>query len=109
MSEAAFSIHRSQSGVLDLSGILGFTTVGSAYLEVKQILIETRAITVLNLAGLRSTDSAGLACLLAWRAEAQQRGRQLELRGLPDNARALAQVCEVEGLLTQPGLNGRSV
>jgi len=102
VSAVTFSIQRSQPGVLDLSGILGFSTVGRAYPEVQQILVDTQAITVLNLAGLRSTDSAGLACLLAWRAETQQRGGQLELRGLPDNARALAQVCEVEELLSQP-------
>ncbi len=102
MSEAAFSIHRSQPGVLELSGVLDFSTVGNAYSEVHQILINAQAITVLNLAGLRSTDSAGLACLLAWLAEAQQRGGRLELQDLPDNARALAQVCEVAGLLSQP-------
>jgi len=102
VSEPTFSIHRSQPGVLDLSGILSFATVGRAYAEVNQIIADARAITALNLAGLRSTDSAGLACLLAWRAAAEQRGRCLELRGLPDNARALAQVCEVEELLSQP-------
>ncbi|MEO8459828.1 MAG: STAS domain-containing protein [Dokdonella sp.] len=52
-----------------------------------------------NLSGLRASDSAALAVLLAWSAAAQKAGTQLRFDQMPDDLRALAHLSEVESLL----------
>ena len=54
----------------------------------------------LNLAGLKSVDSAGLAMLIQLKAELQERGRDLSLQNTNEQLRAFAEVSGVTGLLS---------
>jgi phospholipid transport system transporter-binding protein len=53
----------------------------------------------LDLAGVDSCDSAGLACVLAALSEADQAGRKVAVLHVPAGMQALAQVCGVDPLL----------
>jgi phospholipid transport system transporter-binding protein len=86
---------------LALSGALTFATAARAFAEGARAL-EAGVQTRLDLAGLVRADSAGLACVLALAAVASRAGRRLGVVHWPDGLRALAEVCDVQGLLDQP-------
>lgn len=56
---------------------------------------------VIDCGSLGQTDSAGLAVLLDWLAEARRAGRQLRFEHLPDNLLRLARISAVDGMLQQ--------
>lgn len=83
---------------LALSGALTFATAARAFAAGSRAL-EVGAQTRLDLAGLVRADSAGLACVLGLAAIASRAGRRLSVVHWPEGLRALAEVCDVEGLL----------
>jgi len=100
-AQAALQIAR-DGAVLRLSGTLQFGNAATAYREVLAQL-RSGGIARIEARALQGTDSAALACLLAWRAQAQADGHALAIAGLPENLHALAGVSGVEGLIaTQP-------
>jgi len=50
--------------------------------------------------GITATDSAGLAVLIDWLAQARRAGRKLRYANLPAGLTALARISEVEALLS---------
>ena len=86
---------------LALSGALTFATAARAFAEGSRAL-QSGAQTRLDLGGLARADSAGLACVLGLAAVASRAGRRLGVAHWPEGLRALAEVCDVEGLLDQP-------
>lgn len=83
---------------LALSGVLTFATAARAFAEGSRAL-EAGVQTRLDLSGLARADSAGLACVLALAANASRAGRRVSVVHWPEGLRALAEVCDVEGLL----------
>ena len=83
---------------LALSGALTFATAAHAFAEGSRAL-RSGAQTRLDLGGLARADSAGLACVLGLAAIASRVGRRLGVVHWPEGLRALAEVCDVEGLL----------
>jgi ABC-type transporter Mla MlaB component len=53
-----------------------------------------------DLQQVASSDSAGLALLIDWLAEARQRRRSLRFAQVPEGLRALARLSEVESLIS---------
>ncbi|CAM5397694.1 STAS domain-containing protein [Rhodanobacter lindaniclasticus] len=99
MSGAAdFRLDTAAPPTLAVSGVLDFDTAAAALAAIRAAL-ETGAATQLDLAGVTRCDSAGLACVLAAAADADRRGRHLQVTGMPAGMQALAQVCEVDSLL----------
>lgn len=100
MSEAEprFQLDTGTPGTLGVSGVLSFDTAATA-LQAIQSALAASNVTRLDLTGVRQSDSAGLACVLAVTAEADRRGRALQVARIPDGMRVLAQVCEVEPLI----------
>ncbi|HEX7112022.1 MAG TPA: STAS domain-containing protein [Mizugakiibacter sp.] len=98
MAETALQVERPDTDTLALSGALTFATAAGA-LERAGAALADGAPTRLDLGGVRATDSAGLACVLALLARARRTGRALTVANLPADLRALARVCEVEPLL----------
>jgi phospholipid transport system transporter-binding protein len=93
-----FRLDHGTPGTLALSGTLGFATAAAAL----QGLIEALRAgdrTQIDLAGVRSSDSAGLACMLAVLAETRGRGQAVSLLHVPEGMRTLARVSGVEALL----------
>jgi phospholipid transport system transporter-binding protein len=85
-------------GTLAVNGVLSFDTATAALLMIRRALAGG-AVTRLDLAGVRHSDSAGLASVLAVAAEADSRGKALQVVNMPAGMRALAQVCEVDHLM----------
>jgi phospholipid transport system transporter-binding protein len=82
----------------DLSGPLTIATV-SAWLRESEALFAEDGIWELDLTGVDEVDSAAVSLLLEWARQAVQRGRQLQLRNLPENLQCLLKVYDVQELL----------
>ena len=93
MSGASLSVAR-DGDVVRLDGELVFATATRALGQARQAL--AAGATRLDLAGVRRSDSAGLACVLALIAGAP---RTVKIENLPEAMRALARASEVERLL----------
>ncbi|MDO8891016.1 MAG: STAS domain-containing protein [Sulfurimicrobium sp.] len=82
----------------DFSGPLTIATV-SEWLRESEALFADDGVWELNLAGVEDVDSAAVSLLLEWARQAAQRGRQLQLRNLPENLQCLLKVYDVQELL----------
>jgi phospholipid transport system transporter-binding protein len=77
---------------------LNFATAANALNAMRAAFAKNDRHT-LDLAGVTSCDSAGLACVLAALSEADRGGRKVSVRHVPEGMQALAQVCGVDPLL----------
>ena len=84
---------------LRLSGQLVFATAAHALEQLVAALPGDCASLVADLGGLTGSDSAGLAALVQWRAEAFRQGTPLRLVNAPDGLRALARLADLEAEL----------
>ena len=85
-------------GRFRLSGVLGFGTVTEALRKSQHLFAEHRHIEV-DLAGVESTDSAGLALLVEWTGWARREKCKLTFKHVPKQTLALACISEVDKLL----------
>lgn len=85
-------------GQLRLSGALVFANAAAALSALIAELARGGSFAV-DLSGVRSSDSAGLAALVEWRAEARRRGVHLRLCDPPSGLRALARLSDLDGEL----------
>ena len=81
-------------------GELSFRTASVMHRQGVQVIRGTGASLRVSLAQVTHVDSAGLAVLLDWLREAEQRGCRLEFADLPPALLRLAAISEVDGLLT---------
>ena len=85
-------------GVLKLSGRIGYPNADSG-LTIGRKALANGAVTRINLAGLEAPDSATLAMLLVWAAEAKRSKHPLIMSDAPEGLRALARLANAEVLL----------
>jgi phospholipid transport system transporter-binding protein len=57
-----------------------------------------------DLEGVSDVDSAGLALLIGWLADARAAGISLSYRSVPDRLLAIARISDIDGLLTGEAL-----
>lgn len=95
-------------GIVRLAGGLTFEAVPLLYREMEKRLPSTGPVTTIDLAGVTTADSAGLALLLEWQSRQRQRGRQLTMLEAPDNLLRLAGLCEAVDLLNISGRSAES-
>lgn len=86
-------------GIVHLGGTLDFDTVPLLYRQTERLLGDRVALTV-DVSSVERVNSAGVALLLEWLAEARRRGCELSFRGLPESILAVARLSGVEHLLT---------
>ncbi|MFZ2235669.1 MAG: STAS domain-containing protein [Dokdonella sp.] len=96
--DPAATVAVTDDGVLRLNGHIGYANA-DALLPVGRKALADGRVTQVDLAGLKSSDSATLAMLLAWAAEAARGKHRLVMSGAPDGLRALARLANVEALL----------
>lgn len=82
-------------------GELSFRTASGMHPQGVQAIRSAGPRLQISLASVTHVDSAGLAVLLDWLREAEQRGCQLEFAHLPPALLRLAAISEVDGLLSQ--------
>lgn len=98
MSVAGFRIEPQGDGRLLASGALDFSTAADALPAGLARLAAGRDWTI-DLAGITSGDSAGLAVLVEWLSTAHARGSQLTFAGVPPQMLAIARISDLEELL----------
>lgn len=94
----AFQVSR-DADCLRLRGQLVFATAAQALERLIAILPRDCASLVADLGDLSNSDSAGLAALVQWRAEAFRQGTPLRLVRAPEGLRALARLADLEAEL----------
>lgn len=86
------------SGTFVLTGELGFASVPALAGELAPRLAGREQVTV-ELGGVRRVDSAGLALLVEWLAQARAAGCRIDYRDPPGQLLAIARVSAVDGML----------
>jgi len=78
------------------------TNANAAQLVAQGVAAIRAGDGLIDFSGVDRCDTAAVACVLAWRRAAQDAGRRLELRALPQDLLSLARLYNVESLI-QPG------
>ncbi|WP_433738703.1 STAS domain-containing protein [Pseudomonas putida] len=99
MSESA--VLMDESGELHLSGVLDYRT-GPGLREEGRVLIKDSkaAALIVDCSQVTKSSSVGLSLLLCFMRDAKAAGKSLSLRGMPEDMREIAQVSELDELLT---------
>ncbi len=95
-------IVRSGAFHYQVQGAMTFATA-RGLLEQSKALFGRQEQVEVDLSGVTRADSAGLALVLEWMAEAEQRGATLQLIGMPESLQAVARLCQIEKLFAQAG------
>lgn len=98
MSE--FSLKDLGDGHFALSGEMSFDTA-ERILEASQQPFEEHTRLEIDLSGVTTSDSAGLALLLEWVTWANHTVREIRFSGMPERVLAIAKTTEVDALLTR--------
>ena len=83
-------------GTIAISGRLDFSTAKAALSAVNEQLPNA---TVIDLAGVTQSNSAGLALMIEWLAEAQRLNQSIQFQNIPDSLRQISTVCQVDSLI----------
>lgn len=86
-----------------ISGALTFDTAPGLYEDMAAHVRNGALPARLDLSGVTTVDSAGLALLLEWQAVRNQQGASLIVTGAPSSLVSLAQLCEAIDLLNLSG------
>lgn len=95
---AGFEFQALGGGRFSLTGTVGFATV-TRILERSKELFDDLPVIKLDLSGVTSGDSAGMALLLEWINWAMAYQREIHYFGIPAQILAIARISEVEDLL----------
>jgi phospholipid transport system transporter-binding protein len=94
---AAFELQEGDRSIV--SGVLHFTTVTALLGQGVEAIGNGRA-AVIDLSGVKDSDSSGLALLIEWLSVAKSMNRSLRYENIPAQLHQLARLSEVEDLLT---------
>lgn len=96
LSEA--KIDKEEESRFRVSGDMTFATTRKLLADSKALFQKSKNLN-LNLANVNHADSAGLALLLEWIAEAEQMGGEISIEGMPESLLAIAKLCQMEETL----------
>jgi phospholipid transport system transporter-binding protein len=82
-----------------VNGVMHFTTV-TALLRSGSQAIANGSAAVIDLAGVKDSDSSALALLIEWLSIARAEHKSLRYENIPAQLHQLARLSEVEELLT---------
>ena len=86
------------SGKFAVEGELSFGTANTILRSSESKLAQFSDLEI-DLSGVERTDSAGLALLLEWKAQAEERSASIRFVGVPENLLAIARTTEVVDLI----------
>ena len=96
MSE--FDLQDQGEGRFSLSGDMSFETANQI-LRSSESVFRQHATLEIDLSGVGKADSAGLALMLEWKAQAGQRGASIQFVEIPKSLLAVAKTSEVSDLI----------
>ena len=82
-----------------VNGVLHFTTVTDLLKAGSEAIANGRA-AVIDLSGIKDSDSSGLALLIEWLSVAKAASKTLRYENIPTQLHQLALLSDVEELLT---------
>ena len=85
-------------GHFELCGEMSFATVDRILRDSDAAFRDHERLHV-DFSGVDKADSAGLALLLEWKAQARQRARRIDYAAVPASVLAIAETTEVQHLL----------
>jgi phospholipid transport system transporter-binding protein len=88
-----------EGGRSRVTGVLHFTTV-TALLRTGSEAIANGSAAVIDLSGVKDSDSSGLALLIEWLSIARAEHKNLRYENIPAQLHQLARLSDVEELLT---------
>ncbi len=97
---ADFTLDDRGDGHFALSGEMSFDTA-EQILQASERPFEEHTSLEIDLSGVTSSDSAGLALLLEWVTWANHTVREIRYLGMPERVMAIARTTEVDELLTR--------
>ena len=80
-------------------GVLGFGTVHRV-LEESKVLFSEHSVIEVDFSAVERSDSAGLALLIEWVNWAKAYVREISYKNVPEEIRSIAEISEVEWMLT---------
>lgn len=84
-----------------VSGPLTFASVGALAKSAAGLLSsQSEQRLEVDLEGVSGVDSAGLALLIGWLADARAAGISMSYRSVPDRLLAIARISDIDALLT---------
>lgn len=86
-----------ENNELLIKGTLDFTTVAELWKDSLPLLAGLHTINI-NLSGVTSANSAGLALLLEWLKYADHQNKKIIFENLPDQLMSVAKLVDMEGL-----------
>ena len=98
-AEDAGRLAAAGDGRFELSGEIGFDDA-ARLLAAGDAAFGSLQRAEIDLARVTRADSAGLALLVGWIADARARGVTVAFRGVPQRLHSIAKISEVDGLLT---------
>jgi phospholipid transport system transporter-binding protein len=88
-----------EGGHARVDGVLHFTTVTALLRSGSEAIANGRA-AIIDLAGVKDSDSSGLALLIEWLSIARAERKSLRYENIPVQLHQLARLSDVEELLT---------
>jgi phospholipid transport system transporter-binding protein len=88
-----------EAGHARVDGVLHFTTVTALLRSGSEAIANGRA-AIIDLAGVKDSDSSGLALLIEWLSIARAERKSLRYENIPVQLHQLARLSDVEELLT---------
>jgi ABC-type transporter Mla MlaB component len=104
MSEVCI-IEAGEPGCAKFAGALTFKSTPGLYRETEKLFCTGSPVSSIDLAGVTSVDSAGLALLLEWQATQGPNSPSLHIINAPPALMSLALLCDAVELLN---ISGRS-
>jgi len=91
-------------GIIRVSGTLDFSTATQALSAVNELFSSPGdsvidPVSVIDLSGVTHSNSAGLALMIEWLAQAQRDGRNIRFENIPNSLRQISTVCQVDSLI----------
>jgi len=97
MSTVRFEVDSDQ--VYSIIGELNMSSVPQLLKDMSALFTGDGDARILDLTEVSRSDSAGLALLLEWQAQAQQNNIQLSFRNIPQQLQAIAKISGLEKLI----------
>jgi phospholipid transport system transporter-binding protein len=95
---SSFELNKTAEGAYELIGEMSFDTAAQL-LKLGDRDFANNAETRVDLSQVSKADSAGLALLLEWKAQARGRNAVIRFVALPDSLLAIANTTEVSDLI----------
>jgi phospholipid transport system transporter-binding protein len=93
-----FDLQDRGDGRFALTGDMSFETANEI-LKASEPRLRQHASLEIDLSGVEKADSAGLALMLEWKAQARQRGAEVRFVDVPASVLAIASTSEVGDLI----------